>query len=182
MSPSDGGELDILTAVAGVLEGVCVHDVDGLPVGSRPLDAVREVAAGVFREGGGAQRGRAVLGQRVGVQEHAGGRLGAVLAVQHALVLQPVVAEKVEPLPMLLGRALPREVQQPPVAPGHLLQQARLPRRLQEALEHLVLPPHPFLHLLAVRVLQPPVRVPHRLRRVAQHRLLVSPRLRILPS
>ena len=88
-----------------------VHHADLHPVRSRRRGGIGEIAA-VLRERGGGHGHRAVLRQAVGIEEHLARPARLPRAVEHRLVLQPVVIIVVPPVAVLRRRPLPGVVPQ----------------------------------------------------------------------
>ena len=157
--PGGAGELRPRHDVGQVRARRDVQHVPGVPVRPGLADRVGHERP-VVRGPDPAQRARAVLRPRVGVDEDLTGVIGGRQHVEHALRLQPAVA------------AAEPAVAAPPRHPGLRVVpqglQARadrrpLRRRVEERPRPRPLRPHERLRLLRPRVLQPAVRVRDRL-------------------
>ena len=90
LEPGSTGELRPFDMVGEKLLGGDVHHIDLHPVGTAALDGVCEILSVVGLRSAAIGH-RAVVRQLVGIQQHLRLRVGSVLDIQHALVLQAVV-------------------------------------------------------------------------------------------
>ena len=104
-APGGSREFGPLDAVVEQTFALGLHDVYLDPVRARCGRSEGEVFA-VFRERGGGQGYRSVVGQLVGVEEYLGFGLGVGLPVDDVLILQTVVTREVEPVAFFRGGTL----------------------------------------------------------------------------
>ncbi len=129
------------------------------PVGTRPGDPVGHVFP-VLGKGYAAERRRAVFRERIGIEEDLRLRIvEAVEHVEHALVLQPVVAEIEVAVADLRGSAYLLVVPQLREAGVYLRAIGNLRKIIER---HLVLGRHPGCRFGGIVILQPAVGIGYR--------------------
>ena len=155
--PDGARELDPADHVGQQFARGHVHHADLDPVRTGRGGRIGAILA-VLRERYVAQRDRTVVRQLVRVEEYLGRTVEAFLAVEHALVLQPVVLEKEKVVAVLARHAVFRIVPELGQPVADLVAERDL---RQVVLRDFVFGRHPGGRLGRVVVLQPAVRIGH---------------------